>query len=389
MKPLFLLFAAVCFACAARSLAAPADTPAELIEAGIGEQGIFERPVQEHGRWVRSRTNLIDGFRNMYQPCVLEIPDAEYPYRMWFFGWAMEDTNPDLPGCDAIYFARSKDLEAWEIYTGEEAWDTEMRPAAWAPVLTASERYYDAWHNGDPSVVYREGRYYMAYSATSKPFFKESRDHLDGQLLCIMGAVSEDGVQWTKTDQPLLIESEAAQRAATTEEHVCDFHRPSLMWEDGKWRLWFDYWNHPHGVCMGYAENTGAFDHPGGFQVMHDLRAEPLIKNWTNPEEVKVNGQYHVFGDPPGYPPTEDVDAASRLWSSRQLCEAVSDDGLRWRIVGYITPDPDTPACQVPQTLVTTIHGERRLYLFYATQRGGGPPYDYRYNAIRAMYRPL
>ena len=37
----------------------------------------------------------------------------------------------------------------------------------------------------------------------------------------------------------------------------------------------------------------------------------------------------------------------------------------------------------MPQTLVTTIDGQKWLYLFYATQRGGSPDYDYRYDRIR------
>ena len=351
------------------------------------EANPYERPVQQYDRWQRSQEDLIWNFHNMYQPCVIELPDTPFPYLMWFFGWATADGNPDIPGCDAIYHARSKDLKTWEIWCGDDQWDTEMNPELWAPVLAASERYYDAWHNGDPSVVYRDGRYYMAYSATSEPYHKKSHDHLDGQLLCIMGATSEDGIHWTKTEQPLLIESEEAQNAETTDKHICDFHRPSLMWHEGKWKLWFDYWNHPNGVCMGYAENTGEFGAPDAFVVQHDLRTEPLIKNWPNPDVVIIDDKYHVFADPVGYPPTETHSESARTWSSRALCEAVSTDGLQWRVKGYIPPDDDTPACQVPQTLLTTISGERRLYLFYSTQRGGTPTYDFRYNRIRAIWR--
>ncbi len=365
------------------------------IEAGPDEMDIYARPMADDSAWIRDERALICNFHNMYQPCVIEMPDGAYPYRMWFFGWATADGNPDIPGCDAVYHARSRDLNHWEFYTGsvlaEEGaprdWDAEMRPERWTPVLTASERYYDSWHNGDPSVVYRDGRYYMAYSATSRSYYKKSHDHLDGQLLCIMGAVSSDGIHWTKTDAPLLIESEAAQQAETTAAHVCDFHRPSLMWDDGKWKLWFDYWNHPHGVCMGYAENTGDFATPGAFKPTHDLRARPLIKNWPNPDVVRINGRYHAFADPTGYPPTSTHSESARMWSSRALCEAVSDDGMTWRILGYIKNDKDAPACHVPQTLLTIISGERRLYLFYAVQRGGNPDYDYRYDRIRAMWR--
>lgn len=353
----------------------------------MAEVNIYERPMQDMSQWSRMERGLIWNFRNMYQPCVVRVPDVDYPYRMWFFGWAVTDANPDIVGCDAIYHARSQDLQEWAVYAGEDQWDAHMRPESWVPVLYASERPYDSWHNGDPSVVYYEGRYYMAYSATSHPFHKKSRDHLEGMLLCIMGAVSEDGIRWVKTESPLLIESETVQQAEDVTEHVCDFHRPSLMRDSGKWRLWFDYWNHPHGICMGYAENPGLFETPGGFVVQHDLRNAPLIRNWPNPNVVKIAGRYHAFADPSGYPPTQAHSPEARMWSSRALCEAVSEDGLKWHLVGYIRPDADAAACHVPETLLTTVSGNQRLYLFYATQRGGQPVYDYRYDRIRGMYR--
>ena len=38
---------------------------------------------------------------------------------------------------------------------------------------------------------------------------------------------------------------------------------------------------------------------------------------------------------------------------------------------------------------MTTIDGKQWLYLFYSTQRGGEPNYDYRYDRIRAMRREI
>ena len=140
---------------------------------------------------------------------------------------------------------------------------------------------------------------------------------------------------------------------------------------------------------MAYAENTGAFDAPDGFKITHDLRENPLIKNWPNPDIVYIEGQYHSFADPTGYPPTQAHSSSARSWSSRALCEAVSDDGMNWRILGFIPPDKDAAACHVAQALATQINGERRLYVFYATQRGGAPEYDYRYDRIRAIWRSL
>ena len=359
------------------------------VQAGPQEKQIYERPIQTQNTWERSETNLIWNFHNMYQPCIVETPATDYPYLMWFFGWSTTDTNPDVPGCDAIYHARSKDLVSWEIWCGNNSWDTNMQPATWAPVLTASNRFYDEWHNGDPSVVLMDGMFYMAYSATSNPRYKESIDHLDGMLLCIMGATSPDGIHWEKTQAPLLIENEDARTAPTTNTQPCDFHRPSLMRHEGKWRLWFDYWNHPSGVCMGYAENTNSFDAPDGFKITHDLQEQPLIKNWPNPDVIFVDGRYLSFADPTGYPPTQAHNSSARSWSSRAMCEAVSDDGMNWRIMGYIPPDKDAAACHVAQALVTQINGERRLYVFYATQRGGVPEYDYRYDRIRSIWRKL
>ena len=137
------------------------------VQAGPQEKQIYERPIQTQNTWERSETNLIWNFHNMYQPCIVETPATDYPYLMWFFGWSTTDTNPGVPGCDAIYHARSKDLVSWEIWCGNNSWDTNMQPATWAPVLTASNRFYDEWHNGDPSVVLMDGMFYMT-PATKK-----------------------------------------------------------------------------------------------------------------------------------------------------------------------------------------------------------------------------
>lgn len=364
-------------------------SPVLLAIAAMQAHAADARPVQPPDAWERLDQSLIWGFVNMYQPCVREFPDEEYRYKMWFFGWAGADINPDYPGCDAIFHARSKDLTTWEIYAGGDGWDTSMNPEIWVPVVWPDDKFYDEWHNGDPSVVYRGGRYYMALSSTSKTFTEPVKGHPNKMLLCIMGAVSDDGIHWTKTAQPLLIETEEAQHPEMDEGWTGDFHRPSLMWEDGKWRLWFDYWHPERGVSMGYAENTGEFAVPGGFRIMHDL-AEPLLPSWPNPEVVRVGERYHTFADPNGYPPK--AGGPDEGWTSRALCEAVSDDGLHWNVVGFIDPDPDAAACHVPQALVTRVDGKDWLYLFYATQRGRRDRqdlYDYRYDRIKAMRRPV
>ena len=123
--------------------------------------------------WERNARNLLTNFNNMYGPCVVET-GALYRYRMWFFGWAADHTNKKFPGCDAIFHARSRDLVSWEVYSGDGSWDSTMNPSKWVPVIHASDRWYEAWHVGDPSVVLRDGRYFMAYSATSEHFSKRA-----------------------------------------------------------------------------------------------------------------------------------------------------------------------------------------------------------------------
>lgn len=333
--------------------------------------------------WQRDAEPLLTNFNNMYNPCVVEV-GGKYRYRIWFFGWAAGHTNPGVPGCDAIFHARSKDLKDWEVYAGKGQWDATMSPKHWQPVLHASDRWYEAWHVGDPSVVYKDGKYYMAYSATSKHF--EPREGYPATMVqCIMGAVSADGINWTKTKQPLLITEGDTRDPKPNPDRIGDFHRPCLHWHEGKWRLWFDYWVPGQGACMGYAENAQAFGKAGGFTVQHELE-KPSLQYWPNPEVIKIGETYHCFSDAPGYP----TKAGASPWQGRQLREAVSEDGIHWTKKGFIAPDEDAEACHVPQALVTTIDGKRWLYLFYATQVGtsrNDGKYHYQYDRIRAMKR--
>ncbi|MDQ1255533.1 MAG: hypothetical protein QG656_125 [Candidatus Hydrogenedentes bacterium] len=341
------------------------------------------RHVNRAAFWERSKRDVLAGFGNMYHATVLQTEDAEYPFRMWFFGWAAADCNPGFPGCDAIFHARGKTLDTWEVYCGKNTWDATQSPARWVPVIAAQDKPYDAWHNGDPSVVFHEGRYYMAYSSTGPNTdgiqFGQPGDS-DGDLYCVMGAVSNDGIEWTRTLEPLLIHAPeiGAPRDPKTDAFVHGmYHRPSLLFDQGKWRLWFDYWT-GSSVAMGYAEAEADKFVNGRFTV---LRAgdDPLLPEWPNPAVVKVGETYLSLADPSGY---------GQGWPGRQLAEAESADGIHWRIRGWIPPDPDTPACHVPSPVLVQDGPKRWLAVFYACQIGG-EPYDYRYNRIRYMRKAV
>lgn len=301
---------------------------------------------------------------------------------MWFFGWAAEDCNPGYNGCDAIFLARGKNLDQWEIYCGGDRWDDERNPEKWVPVIVPEGKIYDAWHNGDPSVVFRNNRFYMAYSATGP-----NRDGIrfglpgdeDGDLYCVMGAVSDDGIHWTRSARPLLVyEPEIGGKPDANDAFVHGmYHRPSLLFDQGKWRLWFDYWTGSN-VAMGYAEGEENKFLEGGFTALH-AGDQPLLPEWPNPAVIKAKNKYYSFADPSGY---------GEGWAGRQLAEAESDDGIHWRILGWIPPDPDTPACHVPSPMLHRDAAGLWLVVFYSCQIGG-EPYDYRYDRIRYMKRKL
>ena len=358
-------------------------------------------------KWERSNKAVLEGFMHAYQPCVVEVSDPVYPYRMWFFGWIAEVTNPEYAGCDAIYFARSKELEHWEVYCKDGSWDTGKNQENWASVLHASddeEKYYDTFHTGDPSVVLKDGMFHMAYSATSRPFTDPdshepieppmfSNLYIEGypsrMIQCIMGATSVDGIQWKKTAKPLLIAvMDNKYPPDPSPDRIGDFHRPCLLWDEQEdvWKLYFDYHTSIQGgtsekwtaniddfiagrVDAGMAVNRGDFS-TEAFKFAHPLQ-KPLLSNWPNPEIVKTGSGYFAFSDAYGYEAAEAPEGKKvSTWQKRQLHVAYSENGLDWEKMYIIEPDHGVDANHVPQTLVCKIDGKWWLYLFYSTQVG-------------------
>jgi len=360
--------------------------------------------------WIRNEKNLITNFYSMYQPEVVYIKvwdDGErYPYLMWFFAWAYTFENtplgdyPGFPGSDAIFLARAKSIEGpWEIYsqkhdTGEKFWDKSQNPYYWYPVLTCQDVWYDDYHVGDPSVIYKDGVFYMAYSAMGcdvDGIPGHLSEDTDGSSSCIMGATSTDGIHWTRSSAPLLIwEGEKGFDEKNNYANYFGGHqRPSILYEDGKWKMWYDVrFNR-----LGYAENEGDFMNPNDWNEIHSGR-NPIM--WAvDFDVIKLGDTYYAYGDPyidwynivdktlNVYP-----DDPSR-WSTRQIVEYQSKDGLNWKVTGWFHPDTDYDAIQIPQV----FHDEKddRVCIFYATQRGKRYTswYDWRWDNIRMMYRYL
>ena len=164
--------------------------------------------------------------------------------------------------------------------------------------------------------------------------------------------------------------------------------RPSLMFEDGVWKMWFDYKENQ----IGYAECSGDFL-TGEWKEIRGGQ-QPLLTG-VDFDVVKIGSVYYAYGDPyiDWYKITDDEipyysDDASR-WSQRQIVEYQSLDGISWKATGWFRPDEGYDANQIPQVFLD--HKENRVCIFYATQRGKRESsyYDWRWDNIRMMYRDI
>lgn len=341
--------------------------------------------------WEIGARPLLTNFHNLYNPCVLHEPESEYPFKMWFFGWAVADVDPRYIG-DAIFFARARSLHDWEVYAGGTNWERHMNARAYAPVLTATPSPCDGMANGDPSVVKRGDTYYMALSSVG---FDTRKDQAGIARLynvsCILGATSKDGIHWRKTAAPILIwnrefsqpwEIVDGKIPPAPANYYGSYHRPSLLFDQGRWKLWFDYFVPGTFVSLGYAENTGDFTNASAWHVLR-ADADPLLKDFPNPSVIKANGQYLAFSDAPNYP-------AELGGDGRQLTLAVSPDGTTWKVLGHLRP-VGLASSHVPQALVLPIEGVNWVYVFYSWKpaRQPGEPWDFRYKELRYLRRKL
>lgn len=66
---------ALLVACGAGLACANPQLPADSVQTDA-------RHVNRAGAWERDGRNVLDGFRNMYHPTVLQVNAAAYPFRM-------------------------------------------------------------------------------------------------------------------------------------------------------------------------------------------------------------------------------------------------------------------------------------------------------------------
>lgn len=345
---------------------------------GYAGTGNYGRTVNKTDQWEQVGDKLLTNFLNMYNLHLIEeTEDKAYPFKGWFFGWTVDVCNSDLPGCDSIYAARASSLLGpWEVYSGDNeqgrsTWDSTMTPARWAAVLVGGKRDFHNLHNGDPSVVRKDGKYYMVYSASG--FNKDGiawgqPGDTDGDFTNVMAAISDDGLHWTKSDVPVLSYSpQWGQEIGDSGEYwhpLGSYARPSLMFEDGKFKVWFDAVQ--NGLFnMLYAENTGDFLASDDWNIVRGLD-NPLLPSFPNPEVIKIDDIYLAFGDPP-HPEGRETG-----WGARKITWAASLNGHDWKLLGHMKADAGWQATLVPEAIAVKEDSDIWVYLNYGTMIHGG-----------------
>ena len=129
-------------------------------------------------------------------------------------------------------------------------------------------------------------------------------------------------INWTRSDSPLLVwEGERGYVEAEDRNSWYGGHqRPSLMFEDGIWKMWFDYKENQ----IGYAECSGDFLTGEWTEVRGGN--QPLLSG-VDFDVVKIGSVYYAYGDPyiDWYKIQDDeipyYSDDSNRWSQRQIVE--------------------------------------------------------------------
>ncbi len=198
-------------------------------------------PCQWPGQWLFHGGNPVltptagdpdQGADNVYAADILKHAGLWW---MWYGGQGAD-------GHDGIFLARSTDLVTWQKHP---TWGDPL------PVVDHGA----ANHVNDPSVVYVGGTFYMYY--TEAPTGENDQIHL---------ATSGDGVTWIKQGVVLDVGAPGSWEPSRV-------GRPSVLYEGGEFRMWYD--GQIYGVArhVGYATSPDGSNwtkHPGNPVVLHE-----------------------------------------------------------------------------------------------------------------------
>jgi sucrose-6-phosphate hydrolase SacC (GH32 family) len=215
-------------------------------------------PCTWPGLWVSSAQNPVleptpeapsQGSDNVYAPSVT-----------WFNGrWWMWYGGQGTDGHDRIFAAFSRDLVTWQKHP---AWHAPQ------PVLDLD----GSNHVNDPSVVEVGGTLYMFY--TDAPTGEDDTIHL---------ATSTDGLDWARKGLVL------GQGAAGSWE-ADRVGRPSVVYEGGAFKMWYD------GQVVGVGRHVGYATSPDGLTWTRDP-ANPVLLNEGAVDVSRIDKWYVLLAE--------------------------------------------------------------------------------------------
>ncbi|MBT3268390.1 hypothetical protein HN371_14640 [Candidatus Poribacteria bacterium] len=262
--------------------AAPGD--AVFVVHGVSAGAL---PVAEYHTWHFYADNPVlvgeeeyemqAGEGNVYAPDVLRDGDR---YRMWYGGQARD-------GHDRIHLAESDDGLRWLRAADNPAIDVDGEN-----------------HVNDPSVVRVDGTYYMSFSVA--PTAEEDEVHL---------ATSKDGRAWTRRGSVIPFGGPGAWDSFKV-------GRPSLLHEDGRFRMWYDGTNSNPAdrqkIGEPAARHVGLATSEDGIGWTPDPRS-PLVQHSGAVDVARVGDGYVLLAE-----------------SGRGTRWLTSDDGVQWEDRGLL-----------------------------------------------------
>jgi len=204
--------------------------------------------------WMPGKAPVIPkGFRMCQDAFVIK---EDHLYRMWF-SWS----DPRI-----IAYSESMDGVEWEY------------PTAVLPIVPGSE-----WEGNEvcrPCILYKDGRYHMWYTGKTYPS-ENSR-----ATSCIGYATSDDGLNWQRHGNPVLIQEEPWEGNGVTYSHV--------LWDDEeeRYKMWYSAEEIREAKAIGYATSKDGIN-------WKKYECNPILSPCENHyfEAMAVSGSYVIRQD--------------------------------------------------------------------------------------------
>jgi len=265
----------------------PCTIDVATAEGDCAVAGAPPGPCEWVGQWVSSQQNPV-----LWPTATAPGQGADNIYAadlMWHEGrWWMWYGAQGNDGHDAIYLSWSKDLVTWQKYP---SWSAPQ------PVVDHGA----ANHVNDPSVVLVGGTFYMYYTEAFTA--EDDKVHL---------ATSSDGINWAK--QGAVIEPGAAGSW-----EVDRVGRPSVLYEEGEFRMWYD------GQIFGVARHVGYATSPDGVSWTKSP-ANPVVLHEGAVDVERVDDTYVLVSE---------AHQGTKLY--------VSETPTDWHYLGFVTENSGSP----------------------------------------------